>query len=210
VLVAATLLHSVVGRNLAIIFDVEWGAVPLFVANPANGEFGSTIPTLADVHANVPDAEPFALGASYLDAIGVTVPRFIWPDRPMAAGEWYAAHFYPERWETGGAYGFSPVAEAYWNFGIFGVLLIPFVFGVALRWWEDQRMVTRRQPNLGTLAYVLAIPWLAFSWRLDAASVVKNYLVLTLIPALALLAAATVARGVASMHRQAIRLSGAT
>ena len=202
----ATLVHSVIGRNFAVLRSIDWRTVPYFALNPANGEFGSVIPTTADVIANVPSNEPHEFGTTYVEAVGVVVPRFIWPNRPLAAGEWYAAEFYPSVWQSGGAYGFSPIAEAFLNFGVAGVFLLGLFFGMLLHRWEDTVAAsTGNDPRFGVISYALATPWLAFMWRLDFASVLKNYAVLTMIPVAAVILAAAILRASAALHARALK-----
>jgi oligosaccharide repeat unit polymerase len=179
VLTAATLLHSSIGRqvSLEVVAQIDWRALPLFVLNPASGEFGSTMPTVADVLAWFPAARDFRWGASYIEAIGVLVPQVIWPGRPLPAGEAYAADLYGSVWEQGGAYGFSPIAEAYMNFGAPGVVIVFFVTGLLLCMTEYA--ILRRPLGHRAFLYALAVPWLAFYWRNDWASVLKNYFLLT-------------------------------
>ena len=206
VLLFATLAHSWVGRDLSLLTRVDWRAVPYFTLNPANGEFGSVVPTLADVVAEVPRSHDYRWGATYVEALGVIVPRAVWPSRPFAPGEWYAARFYSEVWESGGGYGFSPVAEAYLNYGIAGVLLLAMLLG-ALLFWIEQAVLAAAAPSPKAILFALAIPWLAFSWRLDAASVIKNYAVLNVAPFGLLLLTALLARGMAVQELRRRRLA---
>ena len=65
----------------------------------------------------VPRERDWLKGGSYLDAVGVLVPRAVWPGRPRPLGERYVAEFYTDYWRRGGGFGFTPVGEAYWNWG---------------------------------------------------------------------------------------------
>jgi hypothetical protein len=63
----------------------------------------------------------YLLGSSYFDWIPRTLPAFIYENRPLDLafqmnynGEWF------------GWGGIHEVAEAYWNFGIIGVVIVPF------------------------------------------------------------------------------------
>jgi oligosaccharide repeat unit polymerase len=200
-LTAATLLHSSIGRRLSldVVTQIDWRSVPLFVFNPASGEFGSTMPTVADILAWFPAGQDFRWGATYLEALGVLVPLAIWPDRPLAVGEWYAAHFYSAVWEQGGAFGFSPVAEAYMNFATPGVVLIFFLFGALL--YLTEYAILRRPLGPVAFLFALAVPWLAFFWRFDWASILKNYFLFTAAVVFAMRVAAEVVRGISSAAR---------
>lgn len=63
----------------------------------------------------------FYYGGSYIDYIFRTPPQFLYPDRPKDLA-WI---FENNGFTSGG--GFFELAEAYLNFGIFGVFIIPFI-----------------------------------------------------------------------------------
>ena len=73
----------------------------------------------------------FYYGSSYLDYILRTPPQFLYPDRPKDLA-WI---FFDNGYTSGG--GFFELAEAYLNFGVVGVFIVPFVisfvFGYAYK-----------------------------------------------------------------------------
>lgn len=71
-------------------------------------------------------------GETYVAALLAPVPRAIWDSKPRGAGSLYAQYFFNAD-ETGTSIPIGPVAEAYWNFGILGVVLVFFAFGVAMK-----------------------------------------------------------------------------
>jgi hypothetical protein len=71
-------------------------------------------------------------GQTYVAALLAPLPRAIWESKPRGAGSLYAQYFFNEE-ETGTSIPIGPVAEAYWNFGILGVAVVFFVFGVAMK-----------------------------------------------------------------------------
>jgi hypothetical protein len=159
--------------------------------NIGHTEFGAPLTTLGDVMSVVPVyAEP-RLGATYLAAPGLLVPSAIWPSRPLGAGEWYAATFYADVRARGGAFAFSPVAEAYLNFGPAGVVVIFALAGIVLARLE-RRAVTHLWTAWGIAGYAVVAPWVLMSPRLDAATALKSGVVFTLGP---LLVARVVAAG---------------
>jgi hypothetical protein len=171
-------------RALRENFRLDLNAVPGWAFNPANTEFGAAAVTLADVAREVPRRIPYRYGGTYLELPSIAVPLALWRQRPPAPGEWYAATFYPSEWEQGGAYAFSPVAEAWLNFGMAGVVLVFATLGLLLARLEARLL---RDPVLAAwpaLAYGLAVPYLLTFFRLDLASFVKSYCVLTLLPLL--------------------------
>jgi len=73
----------------------------------------------------------FLYGSSYFDYILRTPPKFLYPDRPEDLAWIFVNHDFT----SGG--GFFELAEAYFNFGVFGVFIIPFLvsflFGYAYK-----------------------------------------------------------------------------
>ncbi len=177
VLFVGGLLVGVTRAGVRSVADLD-PALLLRVMNPANSEFGATIPTVGDVAEAVPGQEPYRWGATYLGAMGVLIPRAIWPARPQGAAEWYVARFYPDVADAGGAFAFSPVAEAYLNFGQWGVvvgfLLIGLLVGLV-----DRHLRHGGSPAQA-IGYGICVYLLFVFSRLDSATVLKSYV---LIPA---------------------------
>jgi hypothetical protein len=91
------------------------------------------VPVIADGH-RVTDGPLF--GATYAAAVFALVPRAIWADKPRGPGSFYTVAFLGEERE-GQAVPIGPVAEAYWNFGIAGVILAFFLQGFVLRYAQS-------------------------------------------------------------------------
>jgi hypothetical protein len=66
-------------------------------------------------------------GSSYLDWIPRTLPSFVYENRPVDLA--FQMHYNGDWFGWGGVH---EVAEAYWNFGIFGVVVIPFIISLVL------------------------------------------------------------------------------
>lgn len=65
------------------------------------------------------------MGSSYYNAILQLPPRSLCPwKRPEPLSVWYAQTYRPEVYARGGAWGFPPLVEAYFNFGRFGCVLV--------------------------------------------------------------------------------------
>jgi hypothetical protein len=82
--------------------------------------FSGTIYLLKERHVE------FLLGKGYFDYILRTPPEFLFPDRPKSL----AFIFRDAGFTMGG--GFFELAEAYMNFGIFGVVFMPFIISVLI------------------------------------------------------------------------------
>ncbi|MHB1328577.1 MAG: O-antigen polymerase [Gemmatimonadales bacterium] len=177
VLLLAGLVVGVARAGIRHLRDIDVGR-SLFLLNPANSEFGATLATIGDVSSAVPSQDSYRGGTTYLEAFAVVVPRKIWPNRPPGAGEWYVERFYPEVAEAGGAYAFSPVAEAYLNFGVTGIVVIFLCLGLIVS--RLDRGVVRMAGNSTAAAfYGIGVFWLLMFSRLDSATLLKTVFVLT-------------------------------
>ena len=62
-------------------------------------------------------------GKSYIDAVALLSPSSLRPEGLMPLSKWYMYNWHYGLWKQGNTYAFSPVAEAYINFGVMGFLL---------------------------------------------------------------------------------------
>jgi len=78
----------------------------------------------------------FYYGKTYLDGFTYWIPRFVWPQRSMGPAEEFAKQHMKD-WKPGMGLGYSPIAEAYSNFGILGAffhfLLYSIVIGLLFK-----------------------------------------------------------------------------
>lgn len=82
--------------------------------------------------------KPLRLGLTYVNALPTIVPGILWPIRkPQSLAVEFAdsahASFYSTSTEEAG-WGFSPVAEAFQNFGLIGVPIVFFVVTKGFNW----------------------------------------------------------------------------
>lgn len=95
------------------------------------------------------------LGESYIAAAVEIVPRSLWPDKPRGTGSLYAQKFIGASSE-GASIPVSATAEMYWNFGLIGVLVLSFAYGMIIR--KAYEFFWRRYPDpVITVFYVLFI-----------------------------------------------------
>jgi hypothetical protein len=84
----------------------------------------------------IKDSPPLELGSTYLSQLGVIIPKFIWPDRPVDLAENFARE-YMANWTPGMGFGYSPYAEATLNFGPYFAplhfLIVGLVWGLFWR-----------------------------------------------------------------------------
>jgi len=100
-----------------------------------NGAFGNNENMLWLVE-NSYDIE-YAHGATYLAALTNVVPRSVWPEKPTGGGPFLKNTIYPGAYVVGRRGNSSLTTglqtEAFINFGYFGLMLFPFLFGALLK-----------------------------------------------------------------------------
>lgn len=95
-------------------------------ASVRSGEGFGAYPILALVPEQV---DPLN-GSSYLAVLALPIPRVLWSDKPGLVGGRVGATFF----NTSAGIPPGPIGEAYWNFGVPGVLLAFLLFGMFHRW----------------------------------------------------------------------------
>jgi hypothetical protein len=78
----------------------------------------------------VPSVRPFAEGSTISNSLLASfVPRFLWPDKPIAGGHWNMEYFTGLIIE-GYSMNIGPFGEAYGNFGKTGGVIFMFFYGL--------------------------------------------------------------------------------
>lgn len=113
----------------------------------------SSTNSLSRLMAVVPSSQPFLGGETYVASLRYATP-FAHP--PTGNHNLSAALRFPGLigYTAESGLGFSPVAEAYWNFGYVGAFLAPFLFGIILLWAHRRARAWPLSP-LGLLYPVL-------------------------------------------------------
>lgn len=99
------------------------------------------IPTASQTIEAIPDKLEPAYGSTYLAWAVAPIPRAVWPEKPLvSSGPVIGVKVFGQA-----SSGVPPglIAEAFWNFGLGGALLIPPLVGIALR-----RVYERWRPRL--------------------------------------------------------------
>ncbi|MGV3708417.1 MAG: O-antigen polymerase [Gemmatimonas sp.] len=98
----------------------------LRVFDPSSQELGTSFNVYRIYHATFGNGfENWWPGESYVRAFLSTIPRQLWPDRPIAIADYFSKLYAGE----GLGLGFSFNLEAYVNFGVAGVFLAMFALG---------------------------------------------------------------------------------
>ena len=140
-------------------FFAEWVMDGLTV-NPSEGDAqitknlidrSSLFQMLCLIATYTPERQPFLDGDTYMDIPGQFVPRFFWPEKPVGHISTYKLAIYyglqTEQETAKTTIGFGLIAEAYANFGFFGVGLLAFAMAAAYK------LVTLRTANSPVLSY---------------------------------------------------------
>ncbi len=114
------------------------------------------LPTIAFV----PDRVGLLWGRTYVGAVAFFIPRALWTSKPRGAGAHVAAMIFGGMSSADGYVGGGvppgPVAEAYWNFHVPGVIVIFALFGAFQRWLAEVMRVYDGQPA-AVAFYLVAI-----------------------------------------------------
>ena len=112
-------------------------------------------------------------GKSLVDFLAVMIPRVLWPEKPIITrfGTELNAQYYYEPGEHGpqASSSIAPTysGEAYWNYGLPGVVLVSILLGLGIGWFTRrwQFAMVGRDPAFLLIAFPVAI-WVSFveSW----------------------------------------------
>ncbi len=104
----------------------------IFTAGSSIGHIGYTMQLVPSLH-------PFGLGESYIRGFSTILPNIFGKVHPGSdlffTRLWYLLNVAPNARELiaqGWAMGYNMTAEAYYNFGYIGIMVVPFSFGIFL------------------------------------------------------------------------------
>lgn len=131
---------------------VDWSALFTFSPSRDEPETGGAAGELAArsllvrgttaVLGRVPHDVPYLYGSSYVALLALPIPRALWPGKPGQVGGRMGETFFSVH------AGMPPgtIGEAYWNFGVLGIPLVFFFFGMFHRWLARFMLAYRGQP----------------------------------------------------------------
>jgi len=143
-------------------------------------------PTAYDIYLmivnHLPDYD-YGYGMSYLKLLFLFVPRSIWPDKPENI-TWISTRlFRPEQLDLGVSYNPTILGEMYYNFGIFGVISLCFLFGMCchlpLTYYKKNRFSIG-----GIIIYSVLLFSIIEQFRGAFSDITKNYLFFYIVPAI--------------------------
>lgn len=116
-----------------------------------NGLVGAAIRT-------TPSTIPFRQGDTIFDGLLAIVPRLIWRDKPVVAGSGdYVAIHTQTSFAAGTSVGMGQVLEFYINFGLWGVLIGLFLFGVIFRYMDIRLVDALRSGNWNGVVFYFVV-----------------------------------------------------
>lgn len=129
-------------------------------------EMGDSMRAVAHTVNLMPDIRNFDMGLGYLFAPFTIFPNFFWKIHPTVAhglpSEWLVWAVNPYIASKGGGIGYSFIAEAYFNFGWFGVpitlIIIGFLYAKLTRWLFEIENVAKMATMATFLSFVLFYP----------------------------------------------------
>lgn len=188
-LVISLIILSILGNFRSSTFDgeVDWNALTgssstkdESVFNSATGELeersgagNGTFPILA----RVPEEVDYLYGSTYLAVLTLPIPRGWWPEKPGLVGGLVGYTFFGG--STAGVPP-GPMGEAYWNFGIAGVLIVFFIFGAFHKWLAEAFRKYAGEP-------AAVVPYVVTLYLLDPSGTGVHGWLFSLIPAITLL-----------------------
>lgn len=165
--VLSLVILSVLGefRNSMSRGEIDWNILTHSSSSSSSNEsvFGSATGELEErsgagngtfpILALVPNEVDFLYGSSYLAVLTLPIPRVLWPEKPGLVGGLVGDTFF-----AGSPFGVppGPTGEAYWNFGIAGVLVVFFLFGVFHKWLSSALRKYASEPA-ALVPYVLTL-----------------------------------------------------
>lgn len=147
-------------------------------------EMGASLQTIAWTIALIPTQRPYDMGVSYLYASSTILPNLFWDVHPAVKrelpGTWLIWTIDPFIASRGGGIGYSFLAEAYFNFGWFGVIALG-VFGffyvrLMFAWTMKSNDPLKMASMASFLSFVL------FFVRQDSTHLFRSFVWYTLIP----------------------------
>jgi len=103
-------------------------------------------------YVSVPERIDFLYGKTYMAAVAFWLPRAIWKDKPHGVGYYTGREIYG----AGNGVPPGPIAEAYWNFGLPGIIILSFIYGMAISLISKTYQVYYRSPGVVAI-YILII-----------------------------------------------------
>lgn len=121
-----------------------------------NGELTGPPRTLMNVIKDIESEHmDYSFGfTTYIPDLISFIPRIIYPDRPLPGPENYMETFHPGALQQGLGEGYSMLTEGYWAFGLIGVFIGMFLYGIIISVFYE---ILQRNLDNGVMIFVYAL-----------------------------------------------------
>jgi hypothetical protein len=107
----------------------------------------------------VPSLLDYQYGKTYITVFAMMVPRKIWPEKWICAGAMFTQKILQKNKYSGIGHSTpTAIGEAYLNFSIFGVILLPFLLGNAIRCIDGTIEMSKTPAGVIITAYLMRFP----------------------------------------------------
>lgn len=142
----------------------------------SSGEFSNTAGTFLNIVEAINNhLMSFNFGYTYIVDLLVFIPVFLYPNRPLPWSEQYMKIFYPAA-ATGTGHGWYILNDGYMSFGILGIAIELFLFGMLLA-CIYKVFVRNSHSALMKCLYSVLLAYILLSIRTGVAASIKNYLI---------------------------------
>lgn len=166
--------HLRARSNITDMITMFRGSGSDFLKLTSSGEFLNPIGTFFN-YANAISIGrmSFNYGYTWLVDLGVWIPYFIWPGRPLPWPEQYMLDFFPNAL-AGTGHGWYVLNDGYMSFGILGVMLELYIIGITLG-KAYKYFMDRRDNPMYMVMYIILMLFNFEMVRTGFLSTVKNY-----------------------------------
>ena len=137
----------------------------LLVFSPASTEFGG-LATIGQAIGNFD--YPLSGFPTYFDGVPQLLPQGLIDSRPLSPTEWFVQNYYPELAAIGASFAFNQVIEARLNLGLFGIVLVGLITGIAIA------LLSRLRYFGAPVGVPLCLQIFCFSMRMDLVSIIRT------------------------------------
>jgi|GEM_PF-3011786 len=123
--------------------------------------FDSRGPFISEQNVLDSDSIEYKYGKTYMTGCVYWIPKFMWVDRPVTLAEDYAKNNIKD-WKPGEGFGYSPMTEAYINFGMFGGFIHFLICGLFI---GAAYFITKKIFRRSSEIYIVALfyVWLVYN-----------------------------------------------
>lgn len=149
-------------------------------------DMGKSLQTHIYTKELVPEQYPYRYGYTYIMNLSTALPNLFWARHPAevygSLGKWLTKIVDYDFYAFGGSLGYSSVAEAYINFGYFGMIFLPLLFGFVLMSIENK--IEYYNSPIAYASFCIVAMYLVSYSRGEFADLVRGFFWYMLIPRL--------------------------